>query len=134
MLEHHESQAVKGSKQLQIMFTVIDSGDIIKTARIFTIQQSGIFKIVISPEEPNQQLLDTCLLLETLPVANAVADEDLMRNEVLTVMAERGQQFLSRCGLDQPIQFRTLTGGRVSDLTNLPSAGAVMSLEREWKC
>ena len=67
MLEHHKVQTIKGSKQLQIIFTMIDSGDVIKSARVLTIEQTGIFKVVISPREPNQQLLDTCLLLETLP-------------------------------------------------------------------
>ena len=80
----------KGGKQLQIMFTMIDTRDVNKTARVLTIEQTGIFKVVITSEDPNQQLLDTCLLLDTLPSANAVADEGLMIKEFLTVIAKRG--------------------------------------------
>ena len=50
--------------------------------------------------------------------------------EVLTVIAKRGQQFSKNCGLDSKIQFRSLTNGEVAALDELPSAEAVMSLER----
>ena len=49
------------------MFTMIDTRNVIGTARVLTIEQTGIFKVVITLEDPDQQLLDTCLLLDTLP-------------------------------------------------------------------
>ena len=104
------------------MFTVINTRDTVKTARALNLEVAAIFKVVI-----NQQLLDTCLLLETLPSANAVADQV---HEVPTVAAKQGEEFLKRCALDGQIQFHTLTNGKVSAPDRLSSAGAVLSLER----
>ena len=112
------------------MFTMIYTRDIIKTARVLTIEQTGIFKVVISPEDPDQQLLDTCLPLDTFPSANAVADKALVIKEVLTVIAKRAEHFLKNCCLNRRNQFCTLTNGEVSTVDELPWAGAIMSLER----
>lgn len=61
---------------------------------------------VISPQQPNQQVLSGCLIIDSLPSAEALADSDTMRREILPVMAERGFAILATCNVESPTCLR----------------------------
>ena len=73
MLEHHKVLPIKGSRQFQIIFTILEAVNVFQLAGTITFGQTNIFKIKVCPEEPSQQVLETCRVLEALPSGVAIA-------------------------------------------------------------
>ena len=129
MLEHHLISAVKGTDRVTIMFATPDAVQAIAAAKVLTIEVKDSFKIVISPQEPNQQVLSTCLVLDSLPSAEALTDNSTMRNEVLKIMStERGATPLASCKTERrSILSRTPETGSMATFEQLTTAADTMS-------